>query len=283
MENWIVANINVFLLSMLREGTAIKRHCHKPIKLQRGCLFLHECLPLTCNNHRGKAVGPESCCELHRDGVVSMHVTHWDALSPCGFMACQAHGVTPTDFRKLWIWAFPISLVFPMSSGLSVSPELPRMWWCAESAAGIAAQQWLERTKRLLQDNMRLFKGWLCSNLGVCTQIANSLVDYRSHSVIVCILWWLTSSNCSLICLNIFHCMHSHLLHLPLLAYIYLNRFPLRWVVRGWWPGHRARHPLPLPQAGSDVCHRGPRSWKEGSHLDYLGLQQYTGVSQGKA
>lgn len=98
-----LANINLFLLSMLREGTVIKRHCHKPVKLQTGCLFLHECLPLTCNNHRGKAVGPESCCELHRDGVVSMHVTHSDALLPCGLMAYQVHGVTSTDFRKLWI------------------------------------------------------------------------------------------------------------------------------------------------------------------------------------
>lgn len=39
----------------------------------------------------------------------------------------------------------------------------------------------------------------------------------------------------------------------------------------------------PLPQAGSGAWHRGPRSWKEMTHWDYLGCQQRAEASGKKA
>lgn len=39
----------------------------------------------------------------------------------------------------------------------------------------------------------------------------------------------------------------------------------------------------PLPQAGGGAWHRGPRSWKEMTHWDYLGCQQRAEASGKKA
>ena len=154
----------------------------------------------------------------------------------------------------------PTVLLLGSQCAVGSSKRPGRGWALFFAGRHGTAKPWLEELSRLLQDNISLPKGYHCKSLDICTSNTSSPMEYRSHSVTACTLWWLTCSNCLLICLNIFRFLHSQPLWLLSLAYIYADPFPKRqaWgccelgrlaVMRRWpWPCGRVGQPLPCPK-----------------------------------